>query len=780
MDAYDIGRLTDYDFELVCKDIFDAVLGIRLEIFAAGADQGVDLRHMSTDSDPGLVIQCKHWERTKRAKLISHMKDEERPKIVKLSPDRYILATSVDLTKQSKDSIVSALAPYVKTPGDVYGLKEIEAILLARPEIVGRHIRLWLSSSAVLQAMLSRGILTRSRDLVADIDDTMRVYVPNESYSRAQEILNDKRVCIISGLPGIGKTTLAQVLSATYVNSGYELYEISQDAEEINEVWSDDIPQIFYYDDFLGQTALGDRLNKNEDNRLLRLIRRIGHSPDKRLVMTTREYILEQARQQYEKLGTHDLNPLQCVLDLDDYTRLIRAEILYNHVYFSGLHRNEKSEFSDPTVYKTLIDHPNFNPRLIDYSLRLLPMESGDEEDSAAVRAKKNLDDPRRIWDHIVTNQLEQSAIDILVVLLSFPNRVPIPRLELAVSSYVRRADERDYHRDFLRSLKIIENTMVRVSSNGKHIVASYHNPSIRDYMQDYVANDDQIVPSLLNTAVHFAQLEELWRQSGPPHSSRSIANMIEGISKFWPNLGDRFRESPDLLVDAIIRTWESSGDDTEEVFHRILITLEMARNLGSQILEEFVAGKLSTLSIRGGDYRNRDYIEDGDLVPMVKELWATNSPVILAVRERICREIVEFVADDTGDRDDTQAAEGKLEELREFVPREVGAVSGRIEERLFEIAMDDIDEAARRGEAPRYLRESLREALEYADSYAESDRESYFPGYAEAKNIYQAEIEADSDLEVTGPYSAPEDPSADTDGSAIDAMFTSLSSTEE
>jgi aryl-alcohol dehydrogenase-like predicted oxidoreductase len=32
------------------------------------------------------------------------MKTEEKPKIPKLRPDRYILATSVDLTKQSKDT----------------------------------------------------------------------------------------------------------------------------------------------------------------------------------------------------------------------------------------------------------------------------------------------------------------------------------------------------------------------------------------------------------------------------------------------------------------------------------------------------------------------------------------------------------------------------------------------------------------------------------------------------------------------------------------------------
>lgn len=786
VDAYDLGRLTDFDFELVCKDIFDAELGVSLEIFAAGKDQGVDLRHMSTNSDPGIVIQCKKWERTKRAKLISHMKNEERPKIVKLHPNRYILATSVDLTKQSKDAISNDLSPFVKTPGDVYGLKEIEKILVNRPEIVARHIRLWLSSSAVLQAMLSRGILTRSRDLVADIEDAMRVYVPNGSYPRAQEILNDKHVCIISGLPGIGKTTLAQVLSATYVDSGYELYEISQDVEEIDEVWNDDIPQIFYYDDFLGQTALGDRLNKNEDSRLIRVIRRISRSPDKRLVMTTREYILAQARQQYEKLGTRDLNPLQCVLDLADYTRLIRAEILYNHLYFSDLPHEEKSEFANPAVYKEIIDHPNFSPRLIDYSLRLSPIESHDTGDSAAVRIKGNLDDPRRVWEHIVANQLERPQIDILVVLLSFPDRVPISELELAVSSYAKKLNERDFHREFLRSLKIVENTMVRISSGlaritsgDRILMASYHNPSIRDYMQDYVASGSRIVPSLLESAIHFEQLEELWRQSGSRYFTQVFASILDDSSTPRPSLRIRLHESVDFLVSAIIRTWDSSGDDLNQVFHRILVTLEIASDLGSKNLEKFAAEQLSTFVVYDGN-EYREYIEAEDLVPMVRELWKTDSPEILAVRERICKEIVDYATDDTEDWDITKAAAGKLDDLSLYLPQEVRGVRSRVEERLSELAESAISSAASQEEVPRYARETLREAIEYVDSHHESDRETYFPGYEAAKNIYRAEIEADSDLEVRSPSSTPEEAPTDTDGDTIETMFTTFSSAQE
>src|SRR5580704_12899833 len=122
MDSYDISRLTDYDFESVCKDIFESELGIRLEIFAPGADQGVDLRYLAPGAEGSLIIQCKHWERQRRATLLRHMRSVELAKIRRLAPSRYILATSVALSKQSKDTLAAALHPYVQSPGDIYGL----------------------------------------------------------------------------------------------------------------------------------------------------------------------------------------------------------------------------------------------------------------------------------------------------------------------------------------------------------------------------------------------------------------------------------------------------------------------------------------------------------------------------------------------------------------------------------------------------------------------------------------------------------------------------------
>jgi hypothetical protein len=255
MDAVDLARLTDHDFEEVCKDLFEVVLARRLEIFSRGRDQGVDLRHVApiaskenAQQSSMLVIQCKHWMRSGSRTLIRHMKDVEYRKIQTLSPDRYILATSAHLTKSAKDTLMSQLNPFVKRHDDIYGLDELVALLRDYPEVVRKNIRLWLSSTAILSALLNRDIVHRSVSLAEEIDDSLRVYAPNASFDRARQVLDEKRICLLSGVPGIGKTILAQVLAADYMSRGYQLIEVSEDVNEAFLAWDAEVSQFFYYE----------------------------------------------------------------------------------------------------------------------------------------------------------------------------------------------------------------------------------------------------------------------------------------------------------------------------------------------------------------------------------------------------------------------------------------------------------------------------------------------------------------------------------------------------
>ena len=63
----------------------------------------------------------------------------------------------------------------------------------------------------------------------------------------------------------------------------------------------------------------------------------VRQAQNTKFIMTTREYILNQAKLTYEALALSNINLTKCIVDLSDYTPYIRANILYNHLYFSDL-----------------------------------------------------------------------------------------------------------------------------------------------------------------------------------------------------------------------------------------------------------------------------------------------------------------------------------------------------------------------------------------------------------------------------------------------------------
>lgn len=507
MDGFDIGRITDADFEALCRDLLGQVLGVRFEIFAAGKDGGVDLRYVGPSGETW-IVQCKHWAGSGRANLLAHMAGKEKRKVDLLRPDRYLLATSVELNPAAKDRLFADLAPWVRDTGDLWGVREIVEELRTRDDIVRRHIRLWLNSTAVLQAMLANGIRTRTQMLAADTEATLLTYVPNPSLSRALELLDEQHVCIIAGVPGVGKTTLAQVLAAAHVAKGFELIEISEDVEEAFTAWRDEQYQIFYYDDFLGQTTLDDKLRKNEESRLLRLLDHIRRNPRKRVVLTTREYILAQARQRYERLGNANFDPLTCVIDLADYKLDIRAQMLYNHVYFADLSNAQKAAFADPAAHLPIIRHHNFNPRLVALTLAMTSAEV--KPDMVPVEVCRSLNDPSHLWAHVVENQLSPAQVTLLQTIYSI-GAANIEPLRTAWQSLVRLRGEHYPEEEFRKSLSVLDGTMVQIFDYEGTVRVVLGNPSIRDFMADYLASRPRALFLLLRSTVHYEQLESLW-----------------------------------------------------------------------------------------------------------------------------------------------------------------------------------------------------------------------------------------------------------------------------
>jgi hypothetical protein len=365
MPHYDFKLLSPIDFECLSRDLLQEELKVRLENFKVGQDKGIDLRY-SESKTGNLIVQCKHYAESSFNALFHHLRKSEVKKAKALKPKRYILVTSLGLTPHQKDKLVSLFHPLIKTPSDIFGKESLNNLLGVFPEIEKQHFKLWFSSVPVLEEVLQARLKNLRRETMERIKTDAKYYVYSPSFPEALQILDKHNVCIIAGIPGIGKTTLAEMLLLHFARIGYDIVKIENDISEARELDYTNVKRLFYYDDFLGQTSTAEKLNKNEDQSIIDFIAAVKSSKISKLILTTREYILNQARLVYEKISRSDFGDETYIVDLSKYTRLIRAQILFNHIYFSDLPRTFKMEILRGKSYLKLVDHKNYNPRIID------------------------------------------------------------------------------------------------------------------------------------------------------------------------------------------------------------------------------------------------------------------------------------------------------------------------------------------------------------------------------------------------------------------------------
>ena len=611
--GYDFASLSCHDFEALMGDLLGEEMAIRLESFGAGRDGGIDLRFARSRDDPGLVIQCKHYHASGYSSLKSNIKKESR-KVKRLAPRRYILATTVALTPARKDELAALVGPSLAGPGDIIGLSEIEALLKKHSAVERRNFKLWMTSTAVLERILYATTYVRSEALIEEIKSQVRIYAPNESYRRAIEILDESHVCIIAGPPGIGKTLLARMLLLNYVDRGYEALEISSDIDEANAVYSPEKRQFFYYDDFLGM-AFDITLGKNEDARLDAFLKRVIRSSGKRVVLTTREYILRRAVCRFERIDSGLPDNSTCIVDLKDYTIRIRAHLLYNHVYFSRLAHEVVQEFCTRSAFERVLKHPSFSPRMIELGIRDAEKVLSPNDD-LATHLVRRLEDPSLMWHHAMRSAGVEEYRYILEALLFFPGRAEIHELETAARDLISRRELKVTTRAFREGLRQLEGSFLSIIIESYRTV-QFVSPTISDFLLSQL---DQS-PDDLNGLVRSMCFFEL------PLSLIGAASSLEHGKVRWPGLRafvDNNQETVAAVLERTLGTKSSSSDRANSGSNRGLVdrrlrgVLTASRASGWRELERWVRKVVAEVRLDIWHARNA---RREDAVLLAKEL---------------------------------------------------------------------------------------------------------------------------------------------------------------
>ncbi|MDH7914359.1 restriction endonuclease [Winogradskyella sp. SYSU M77433] len=565
MKNYNFQILSPYEFEMLSRDLIQLHLNVFLESFGEGQDDGIDLRCSKGDY---IVIQAKRYKNF--SSLLFNLKKEQL-KVEKLKPERYILTTSCSLSPGNKEIIKELFKPYIKSNEDILGKEDLNNLLTKFPSIEKNFYKLWLASVDVLNNILNSQIINQSKFLLEDIQEKIGVYVENNSFEEALSVIKTNNYVIISGSPGIGKTTLAEMLVFHLLSKGMEEFVFLSDS--INDgykFYNDSKRQIFLFDDFLGRNFLQNTLPTNEEKQILRFINKIQSSSNKVLIFTTREYILNQAKQKFD---VFEKDFSKCILDITKYSTIVKAKILYNHLSINEMPFEYVDEIIKQGYLLKIIKHANYNPRIIEsFTQRKLWKETKPSEFPS--KLINLFDAPFLVWEHVYENQISPISRMVLNSILISGNEIEYDQLFKQVKTYSEQnKDSFDFtvnNHNYKLSIRELENSLIQINKNHDgSLIIQYQNPSIQDFLVSYI-NKDKVAINYLINSLHFLRPSlNIFSQKSDLFSKQKIIldNRLSGCLQ--GKLLDRFNK---LEVDSKLPKYSKPSEDDNYIIKLFLI----------------------------------------------------------------------------------------------------------------------------------------------------------------------------------------------------------------
>lgn len=324
--------------------------------------------------------------------------------------------------------------------------------------------------------------------------------------------------------------------------------------------------------------------NNNEDQAFIDFISIVKTSPFSRLVLTTREHLMNQALQKSERLRLSDIGDHKLVLQIHDYSIRERAKILYNHLYFSELPLEYKLTLLQNDFYLDIVKHIKFNPRLIEW-LSTYRRVKNIVVDEYKNFVRNLLNNPAEIWMHAYEYQISDAGRSLLLAIFTYEGKVNKNLLEQSFAE-CHKARSIKYRfslkpNDFKVAFKELSGAFIK---NESPEMVEVLDPSVLDLINTVIREAPENIIDLVHGAVDFRQLKNIWSfatSAANPNVLKKLSENIDGLSAALERVVCKSRKQ---LPSKGVTTYK--GVTFEE---RLSILIDIADSLQTPVFLELI-----------------------------------------------------------------------------------------------------------------------------------------------------------------------------------------------
>lgn len=511
---YDFTNLSDVEFERLSSDIISRKLGVKLRYFAPGRDGGIDL--VDDVAQKNVVVQVKHYAKSSFNSLLTSLK-KEVTKVKTINPKQYFICVSQELTATNINEIYNLFKEYMKDTSNIITRYELVEFLNqdGNQDILRKNFKLWLLSDKLLKDIFNNQVFIDSEVLLDDINEDFNYFVETTVFNEALETLKNNRLLMLYGAPGVGKSINSKMLAAAFVKEDYIIrYTTDGQVSNIKSVISEnpDVKEVILLDDCLGQYYFN--LKSGQDRELISLIKYIKQHKNKILILNTRVTILNEAKRarfEFRDFLDQDKIPL-ATIDMERISRSEKAEIFYNHLSRNQLPKPYFEAIREGKKYTHIINHKNYNPRIIEFVTQKHRYSKLDPEDYFNYIIK-NLKDPKEVWADEFDERLEE--IDRIFMHTLFSLTDTFTNIDVLKECFIFRLKNEGRAQSTIDYFSVVKTrltkSLVRIIDVEGSQKISVLNPSINDYMNSHLQSNTIGLNAIRDSILYIEQLEKMY-----------------------------------------------------------------------------------------------------------------------------------------------------------------------------------------------------------------------------------------------------------------------------